>query len=83
MDRWFDAGWVDVGRRLAGQDTPGPYTWWSYRGKAFDTDTGWRIDYQVATPGLADLATTAEVDRADAYDTRFSDHAPVVVTYTL
>ncbi len=82
MDRWFDAGWVDVGRALAG-DVPGPYTWWSFRGKAFDTDTGWRLDYQIATPGLAGLATAAEVDRAPSYDTRFSDHAPFVVTYRL
>ena len=83
MDRWFDAGWVDVARRLAGPDEPGPYTWWSYRGKAFDTDTGWRIDYQVATPGLAELATSADVDRAATYDARFSDHAPLVMSYNL
>ena len=43
-------GWVDVGRRLAGE-VEGPYTWWSWRGQAFDNDTGWRIDYHVATPG--------------------------------
>ncbi len=83
MDRWFEAGWVDLGRRFAGPDAPGPYTWWSFRGKAFDTDTGWRLDYQLATPGLADLATAVGVDRAETYDTRFSDHAPFVVTYGL
>ena len=43
-------GWVDIGRTWAGE-VDGPYTWWSQRGKAFDTDTGWRIDYQLATPG--------------------------------
>ncbi|MEE6296793.1 exodeoxyribonuclease III [Georgenia wangjunii] len=83
LDRWFDdLGWVDVGRRLAG-DVPGPYTWWSWRGKAFDNDAGWRIDYQLATPGLAERAREAAVDRAAAYDQRFSDHAPFVVTYDL
>jgi exodeoxyribonuclease III len=81
FDRWFDAlGWVDVARRLSGEG-PGPYTWWSFRGRAFDNDAGWRIDYHIATPGLAQRALGTSVDRADAYDQRWSDHAPVVVTY--
>lgn len=80
LDRWFDAGWVDLGRRLGGEG-PGPYTWWSWRGKAFDNDSGWRIDYQIATESLAERAQKAEVDRAPSYDRRFSDHAPLVVTY--
>ncbi|MBN9187344.1 MAG: endonuclease/exonuclease/phosphatase family protein, partial [Microbacterium sp.] len=46
-------GWVDVGRRFHGE-VDGPYTWWSMRGRAFDNDTGWRIDYHLATPALAD-----------------------------
>ena len=84
---WFDElfddhGWVDVARRLSG-DEPGPYSWWSWRGKAFDTDTGWRIDYHIATPDLADAAVETCVDRAPSYAERWSDHAPVVVTYLL
>ncbi|HLU63809.1 MAG TPA: exodeoxyribonuclease III, partial [Protaetiibacter sp.] len=75
-------GWVDVGRRWAGE-VPGPYTWWSQRGKAFDTDTGWRIDYHLATPALAEKVVSYTVDRAAAYDERWSDHAPVVVDYAL
>lgn len=75
-------GWVDVGRRFAG-DVDGPYTWWSQRGKAFDTDTGWRIDYQLATPELADRVVDVRIDRADAYDRRWSDHAPLVVDYAI
>ena len=75
-------GWVDVGRRWAGE-VDGPYTWWSNRGQAFDTDTGWRIDYHVATPALADTVVAYSVDRAAAYDQRWSDHAPVVVDYDL
>lgn len=75
-------GWVDVGRRLSG-DVPGPYTWWSQRGKAFDTDTGWRIDYHIATPALAAAASNYTVDRASAWDTRWSDHAPVVADYEI
>jgi exodeoxyribonuclease-3 len=72
---------VDVQRSLAG-DVPGPYTWWSQRGKAFDNDSGWRIDYQLTTPELGERATAAQVDRAPSYDTRWSDHAPLVVTYS-
>ncbi len=81
MDRVFgEAGYVDVVRsRYPGQ--AGPYSWWSYRGKAFDNDAGWRIDYLVATPGLAGRAASATVERAASYDTRWSDHAPVTVTF--
>ena len=75
-------GWVDVGRREMGE-VDGPYTFWSMRGKAFDTDSGWRIDYHVATPALAERVTAYRVDRAPSYDTRWSDHSPVIVDYTL
>jgi len=51
------------------------------RGKAFDNDAGWRIDYHMATAGLAERATAAVVDRAPSWGTRFSDHAPLVVDY--
>jgi exodeoxyribonuclease III len=75
-------GWVDVGRKWAGE-VDGPYTWWSQRGQAFDNDTGWRIDYQMATPELATKVTNYAIDRAAAYDKRWSDHAPVVVDYSI
>lgn len=75
-------GWVDVGRKQAGE-VDGPYTWWSWRGQAFDNDTGWRIDYQLATKALADRVVDYKVDRAPSYDARFSDHTPVVVDYAL
>ncbi|WP_353828549.1 exodeoxyribonuclease III [Agromyces sp. SYSU T0242] len=75
-------GWVDLGRRSAGE-VPGPYTWWSWRGQAFDNDSGWRIDYQLATPALADAMVSYAVDRAEAYAERWSDHAPVVVDYAI
>lgn len=75
-------GWVDVGRASAGE-VDGPYTWWSSRGKAFDNDTGWRIDYHLATPALAERASDYRVVRAPSWDTRWSDHAPVVADYRL
>lgn len=73
-------GWVDVVRVLH-PDTPGPYSWWSWRGKAFDNDAGWRIDYQLANRRLADRVVSARVERAEAYALRWSDHAPVTVEY--
>jgi len=83
FDRWFDdLGWVDV-VRAAHPDRDGPYSWWSFRGQAFDNDTGWRIDYQIATPALAKKASGARVDRAPSYSERWSDHAPVVVDYEI
>jgi exodeoxyribonuclease-3 len=75
-------GWVDVGRKWAGE-VDGPYTWWSWRGQAFINDTGWRIDYQLATPALAATVVHYSVDKAATYDERFSDHTPVVVDYQL
>ncbi len=75
-------GLVDVGRVFSGE-VDGPYTWWSQRGRAFDTDTGWRLDYHVATPELAATVASYAVDRATAWDTRWSDHAPVVVDYVI
>jgi exodeoxyribonuclease-3 len=82
FDRLFALGWVDVGRMLGGEG-PGPYSWWSWRGQAFDTDAGWRIDYHIATPELAATAHDAVIDRAPSYAERWSDHAPVVVSYRL
>ena len=76
----------DVGhhhRRPFGGEGPGPYTWWTYRGQAYDNDAGWRIDYQLASADLAALAKDATVDRSMAYADRWSDHAPVTVTYDL
>ena len=80
LEEWFSSGWVDVTRAL-NPGAQGPYTWWSQRGRAFDNDAGWRIDYQVATPTLASRALAVRVDRAGTYDERWSDHAPLVVDY--
>jgi exodeoxyribonuclease III len=77
---WFGAqlerGWVDTHRRLLGPEQA-CYTWWSNRGQAYANDVGWRIDYQLATPNLADKLKRAEVYRAE----KFSDHAPLIVDY--
>ena len=82
LDRWIASGWADVHRAIEGVHD-GPYTWWSMRGKAFDTDTGWRLDYQYATRALADAARFAVVGRAASWDARWSDHAPLTIDYDL
>jgi exodeoxyribonuclease-3 len=72
-----EQGWVDVHRRLCPEATGEAYTWWSNRGQAWAKNVGWRIDYQIATPGIAALARGAAVYKAQ----RFSDHAPLIVEY--
>ncbi|KFI50230.1 exodeoxyribonuclease III [Bifidobacterium biavatii] len=81
VDRWLDEyEFVDVMRDLAG-DIQGPYTWWSQRGRAFDNNVGWRLDYQFATPELAETARGFVIDKAPTYEARWSDHAPLTITY--
>ncbi|MFI1867491.1 exodeoxyribonuclease III [Streptomyces jumonjinensis] len=75
-----EAEYTDVVRALH-PDQEGPYSWWSYRGRAFDNDAGWRIDYQMASPGLAARAAKGFVERAATHEERWSDHAPVTVVY--
>ena len=72
-----EAGLVDVYRRLHPQATEEGYTWWSNRGQAWAKNVGWRIDYHLATPGLAATARSASIHKAS----RFSDHAPLTVDY--
>ena len=73
---------IDVVRALHPQDQ-GPYSWWSWLGNAFANDTGWRIDYHLATPPLARTAVAAQTDREPSRDARLADHAAVVVDYDL
>ena len=78
MSRVLDeAGWVDVYRRLHPDATDACYTWWSNRGQAWAKNVGWRLDYQLATAGLAATAKSATIWK----ETRFSDHAPLIVDY--
>jgi len=76
LTRVFDElGFVDVFRRI--DPSPDRYTWWSNRGQAWANNVGWRIDYQVATPGIAGRAKAAAIYT----NRRFSDHAPLVIDY--
>lgn len=82
VNDWVSRGWRDVVRDLAGS-SQGPYSWWSWRGKAFDNDAGWRIDYHYATSSWAGRAKSYDIFRAPDWTQRISDHAPVTVTYEL
>lgn len=76
-DIFSRVGWVDVYRKLYPETTDASYTWWSNRGQAWAKNVGWRIDYQIATPGLAKKAVEANIYK----DERFSDHAPLIIDY--
>ena len=78
LDRLFDkVGYIDGFRSLVPE--PDHYTWWSNRGQAWAKNVGWRIDYQVLSPGLAGTVRRAHIYR----DQRFSDHAPLSLDYEL
>ena len=78
MDRLFgELGFVDAFRVV--DPRPEQYTWWSNRGQAWAKNVGWRIDYQVVTPGLAERVRAAHIYK----DERFSDHAPLTLEYDL
>jgi len=66
---------VDVFRVLNKQ--PEQYTWWSNRGQAWAKNVGWRIDYHIATPGIASKAKRVSIYKSR----RFSDHAPLTIDY--
>ena len=70
-----EIGLVDVFRAL--NPHPEQYTWWSNRGQARTKNVGWRIDYHLATPGIAATAKREQI----YLEQRFSDHAPLVVDY--
>jgi exodeoxyribonuclease III len=70
-------GWKDVYRKLHPNTTDACYTWWSNRGQAWAKNVGWRIDYQIATPSLAERAVACQIYK----EQRFSDHAPLIIDY--
>ncbi len=70
-----EVGFVDVFRKLHPELEA--YTWWSNRGQAWAKDVGWRLDYQIATPGIAQTAQSTGIYK----EQRFSDHAPLMVDY--
>ena len=78
-DLFAQQRWVDVHRCLQPDATGEAYTWWSNRGQAWAKNVGWRLDYQIATPGIAATAKVVTVYK----DKRFSDHAPLLIDYAI
>jgi len=78
LDKLYDeVGYVDSFRLV--DQRADEYTWWSNRGQAWANNVGWRLDYQVITPGLVDKVLAASVYR----EQRFSDHAPQIMEYSI
>lgn len=78
MDKLFgQLGFVDAFRQI--NKEPDQYTWWSNRGQAWAKNVGWRIDYQVVTPGLKEKIKSVSIYK----DQRFSDHAPLLIDYAI
>ncbi len=79
---WMDALFGEVGFvdafRVVNQEAD-QYTWWSNRGRAWEKNVGWRIDYQVISPGLKDKVLAASIYKRK----RFSDHAPLIMDYDI
>ena len=73
------AGIVDVYRHLEPTASDDAFTWWSNRGQAYANNVGWRLDYHLATPALGLTAKAHAIYK----DLKFSDHAPITVTYGL
>ena len=78
MDKVFgEFGMVDA-FRVVNQEAE-QYTWWSNRGQSWAKNVGWRIDYQVVTPGLTDHIKSVSIYKQQ----RFSDHAPLTIEYDI
>ena len=79
---WLDTVYDEIGYidsfRLVNKEAE-QYTWWSNRGQAWANNVGWRLDYQMITPGLAEAVSGASIYKEE----RFSDHAPQIMDYAL
>lgn len=76
LDELFgESGFIDAFRVVNQEENQ--YTWWSHRGRAWENNTGWRIDYQVISPSLKNTVKKASIYK----DQRFSDHAPLIIDY--
>ena len=65
---------VDVGRKLQ-PDNANMFTWWAPWRNMRQRNIGWRLDYILASPGVAARAESCAV----LADVGTSDHAPVIM----
>lgn len=68
----LESGFIDTFRHFY-PDLEGAYTWWSYRARARTNNTGWRIDYFLASKSLASKLLSAKIHSGILG----SDHCPV------
>lgn len=79
---WFDEvfedmGYIDAFRHVNVQKNQ--YTWWPEWAKGWRKQAGWRTDYQITSNSVKNLIVDGFID----FDTRFSDHAPLVIDYDI
>lgn len=68
----LETGFIDTFRYFY-PDAKDAYSWWSYRFKAREKNTGWRIDYFLASKGLESRLVAAKI-HSQVFG---SDHCPV------
>lgn len=78
--QWLDKitkeyGFIDAFREV--NNLPDQYTWWSNRGRAWEKNVGWRIDYHMTTPNIKNRILNAKIYK----EKRFSDHSPLIIDY--
>ena len=72
MSLLLDSGFIDTYRYFYPEKTD-VYSWWSYRFKAREKNTGWRIDYFLVSRDLEDRLVSADI-HTEVFG---SDHCPV------
>ena len=80
--KWIDKilnhyGCIDTFRSI--NKDPHHYTWWSNRGRAWDNNVGWRIDYQMLSSPKKIKILSADIYKKE----RFSDHSPLIIDYDI
>lgn len=68
----LNAGFIDTFRYFY-PDQEGIYSWWSYRFRAREKNSGWRIDYFLVSPALREYLKDAVIHT----EIMGSDHCPV------
>lgn len=74
----LNSGFTDTYRYFY-PETTGVYSWWSYRFKAREKNSGWRIDYFIVSEKLNDKLEGAEIHT----NIMGSDHCPVELKINL
>ncbi|WKA50638.1 exodeoxyribonuclease III [Planococcus liqunii] len=78
MTDFLNSGFVDTFRYFYPEQA-GSYSWWSYRSNCREKNVGWRIDYFIASEGLAPILEGAKIHK----DVWGSDHCPVELNIAL